>query len=178
MGRQLVGHALASHATGKNFGNFVFVHHGLLAGRRILRRIILGHRHMEPAHLLQPADVAYRNTLPGLEFRPLELAGVNARHVVGHVFAHSLLHRHNTHAGRSLVTFDGKGLTVFLEFAPGRNVRGFTLTAPAYRAVLHGIGLAAHGAAEYARHVLVPHKPAFDRNGLNLANAVASGFNL
>ena len=132
---------------------------------------------MEAAHLLQSADIAHRNALPGLKFRPLELTGVNAGHVVRHGFAHGFFHRHNTNARCGLVVLCGKGLTVFLKLAPRQHIGGLALAATAHGAVFHRVGLAAHGAAQNARHVLVAHKPPLDRDGLHLADAVARGFN-
>ena len=132
---------------------------------------------MEAAHLLQAADIAHRNALPGLEFRPLELTGINAGHVVGHGFAHGFFHRHNTNARCGLVVLCRKSLTIFLKLAPRQHIGGFALAPTAHGAVFHRIGLAAHRAAQNARHVLVAHKPPLDRDGLHLADAVARGFN-
>ena len=178
MGRQFVGHALASHAASKRFCGFVFVNLCLRGAGLGLPGSIVHNSHVEAAHLLQTTDIAYRNALPGLEFRSLELTGVNARHIVGHGFAHGFFHRHNTHTSGGLVMLGGKSLTVFLELSPRQNIGGLALTTPAYGAVFHRVGLAAHGAAEYARHGLVPNKTALHRDGFHLANGIACGFNL
>lgn len=69
---QLVGHAGTGHTAGEGFRDVVLVHEIPGVGR------ILDHSDMETPHLLETADVAYGNTLPGLEFRPLERAWLNA----------------------------------------------------------------------------------------------------
>ncbi len=154
MRRQRVGHARSGHAPGKGFGGLVFVHQLPGFGR------VFADSHVEPPHLLEAADVAYRNALPGPELRPLEDAGLDAGHVMRRRLAHGFLHRDHPRGG-------GR-----------RHIGRFALTAPADGAVLPGIGLAALRADADNAHVAVPKKAAFHGYGLDLADGVPGAFDL
>ena len=154
---QLVGHAGTGHAAGESFRDVVLVHEIPGVGR------ILDHSDMETPHLLETADVAYGNTLPGLEFRPLERARLNAGHVMGRCFAHRLLNGHNPRRRR-------------LQYPAGRDIGSLPLTAAADRPVLFGVRFAAHGAQPDGTHMRVPEEAALHGHGLRLADAVPGFF--
>ena len=118
---------------------------------------------METPHLLETADVAYGNTLPGLEFRPLERARLDTGHVMGRCFAHRLLNRHNPRRRR-------------LQYPAGRDIGSLPLTAAADRPVLFGVRFAAHGAQPDGAHMRVPEEAALHGHGLRLADAVPGFF--
>ena len=85
--------ALAGHEFGKSPDRRVLVHEV-----RIVPGGLLGIDPKAP-HLLQAADVAHIDVLPGLEDRALGLLRHNFGHVVQNVLAHGLVHGHRREPG-------------------------------------------------------------------------------